>query len=128
MTVSTDVPGSARAPEFFTLVALGFASSDGKWFALTPRVLDGGDVVYVVRVPTTRIMTVSLGLGSRLPAYATSMGRVLLADLAPAELDAHLATVTLVLDRRPPARRPGPGDRGGQRLGPRRPHQPGDDA
>ncbi len=44
----------------------------------------------------TRIMTVSLGLGSRLPAYATSMGRVLLADLAPDDLEAHLAATTLV--------------------------------
>lgn len=47
-------------------------------------VLDGGEIVYVARVPTKRIMTISLGLGSRLPAFATSMGRVLLAEL-PAE-------------------------------------------
>jgi IclR family transcriptional regulator, pca regulon regulatory protein len=53
-------------------------------------VLDGTEIVYVVRVPTTRIMTISLGLGSRLPAYATSMGRVLLADLADGQLAAHL--------------------------------------
>jgi IclR family pca regulon transcriptional regulator len=110
----------------FTLQALGYASSDGKRFSLTPRVLDigyaylssldladiaqpemealvdathesssaavldGHEIVYVVRVPTKRIMTVSLGLGSRLPAHATSMGRVLLADLAPERLDDHL--------------------------------------
>jgi IclR family pca regulon transcriptional regulator len=110
----------------FTLVALGYASTDGKRFALTPRVLDlgyaylssldlasiaqgemealverthestsaavldGPEIVYVVRVPTTRIMTISLGLGSRLPAYATALGRVLLADLTPDQLDAHL--------------------------------------
>jgi len=53
-------------------------------------VLDGTEIVYVVRVPTTRIMTISLGLGSRLPAYATSMGRVLLADLDEDQLAAHL--------------------------------------
>jgi IclR family transcriptional regulator, pca regulon regulatory protein len=53
-------------------------------------VLDGTEIVYVVRVPTTRIMTISLGLGSRLPAYATSMGRVLLADLLDGQLDSHL--------------------------------------
>lgn len=53
-------------------------------------VLDGTEIVYVVRVPTTRIMTISLGLGSRLPAHATSMGRVLLADLPEAQLAAHL--------------------------------------
>ena len=46
------------------------------------------DIIYVARVPTKRIMTISLGLGSRLPAYCTSMGRVLLAELTPAELAA----------------------------------------
>jgi IclR family transcriptional regulator, pca regulon regulatory protein len=54
--------------------------------------LDLPDIVYVARVPTRRIMTVALGIGSRLPAHATSMGRVLLADLPDDELDAYLAT------------------------------------
>ncbi len=49
-------------------------------------VLDGTEIVYVVRVPTKRIMTISLALGSRLPAYTTSMGRVLLASLSPTAL------------------------------------------
>ena len=53
-------------------------------------VLDGDEVVYVARVPTKRIMTISLGLGSRLPAYCTSMGRVLLAELAREDLDGAL--------------------------------------
>lgn len=44
-------------------------------------VLDDTDIVYVARVPTKRIMTVAIGLGSRFPAYQTSMGRVLLAEL-----------------------------------------------
>lgn len=44
-------------------------------------VLDGTQIVYVARVPTKRIMTIALALGSRLPAYPTSMGRVLLAGL-----------------------------------------------
>jgi len=110
----------------FTLQTLGYASSDGRRFALTPKVLDigyaylssldltaiaqgemeslvehthescsaavldGHEIVYVVRVPTTRIMTISLGLGSRLPAYATSMGRVLLANLPADRMAAHL--------------------------------------
>ncbi|MFD5868168.1 IclR family transcriptional regulator C-terminal domain-containing protein [Corynebacterium sp. NPDC060344] len=55
-------------------------------------VLDGSDIVYVSRVPVRRIMTVSITLGTRFPAYATSMGRVLLADLPDAELDAYFAT------------------------------------
>jgi IclR family pca regulon transcriptional regulator len=100
-----------------TLVDLDYARTDGKYFELTPRVLDIGysylaslnldeivqpyletlserlgestsvsvlddtDIVYIARVPTKRIMTVAIGLGSRFPAYQTSMGRVLLAEL-----------------------------------------------
>ena len=45
-------------------------------------VLDDTDIVYVVRVPTRRIMAITLAVGTRLPAYATSMGRVLLAALS----------------------------------------------
>ena len=58
-------------------------------------VLDGDDIAYVVRVPTKRIMTVAISVGTRFPAYVTSMGRVLLANLDPAELDAHLDRVAL---------------------------------
>jgi IclR family pca regulon transcriptional regulator len=53
-------------------------------------VLDGQSIVYVARVPVRKVMTVSLGLGARLPAYCTSMGRVLLSGLADAELDSWL--------------------------------------
>jgi IclR family transcriptional regulator, pca regulon regulatory protein len=58
-------------------------------------VLDGRDIVYVVRVPTKRIMTVAISVGTRFPAWATSLGRVLLAGLSPEELDAHLAATEL---------------------------------
>ncbi len=58
-------------------------------------VFDGTEVVYVARVPTTRIMTISLAIGSRLPAYPTSMGRVLLAGLSPDALDAYLEATPL---------------------------------
>jgi IclR family pca regulon transcriptional regulator len=44
-------------------------------------VIEGCEIVYVARVPTRRVMSVSLSLGARLPALATSMGRVLLAFL-----------------------------------------------
>ena len=100
-----------------TLQTLGYVSSEGKYFSLTPRildlgfaylssmpiwnlaepamealaekvkesrsaaVLDGTDIVYVLRVSTHKIMSITLGVGSRLPAYCTSMGRVLLAGL-----------------------------------------------
>jgi IclR family pca regulon transcriptional regulator len=115
-----------------TLQQLGYVKSDGRLFALRPKVLglgyaylssltlpsiaephmetlvaevhesssasvlDGHDIVYVVRIPTKRIMTITLAVGSRLPAYATSMGRVLLAELTPDELDEHLATAKLL--------------------------------
>jgi IclR family pca regulon transcriptional regulator len=50
-------------------------------------VLDSADIVYVARVPTSeRIMSINLGLGTRLPAQATSMGRVLLAYRPPGEV------------------------------------------
>jgi len=52
-------------------------------------VLDGNEVVYVARVPTHRIMRVAISVGTRFPAFATSMGRVLLAALPPAEAETH---------------------------------------
>lgn len=112
-----------------TLVDLGYVRSDGRLFALTPRVLelgyaylsglglpqvarphlqdlsravrestsvsvlDGADIVYVARVPTARIMSVAIDVGTRFPAYATSMGRVLLAGLPAEELAQRLAGV-----------------------------------
>lgn len=109
-----------------TLQTLGYVESDGKLFALTPRildlgfaylssmpiwnlaepvmealvdevkescsaaVLDGTDIVYVLRVPTRKIMSIGLGVGSRLPAYCTSMGRMLLAALPDEAVREHL--------------------------------------
>jgi IclR family pca regulon transcriptional regulator len=58
-------------------------------------VLDRDEIVYVARVPTKRIMTISLAVGSRLPAFATSMGRVMLADLPDVQIDAFLARAEL---------------------------------
>jgi IclR family pca regulon transcriptional regulator len=58
-------------------------------------VLDGDQIVYVARVPTTRIMRIALALGSRLPALATSLGRVLVADLPPSRRSEFLATARL---------------------------------
>jgi IclR family pca regulon transcriptional regulator len=71
--------------------------------ALTKRVnesasvsiLDGAEIVYIARVPVSRIMTVSITIGTRFPAYATSMGRVLLAGLPERELTDYLANVEL---------------------------------
>lgn len=110
-----------------TLEKLGYMRSEGRFFRLTPKILDLGfsylssipfwklaqpvleqltasvnenssisvldecEVVYVMRVPTRKIiMSVNLDIGSRLPAYCTSMGRVLLAGLPEAECNAIL--------------------------------------
>jgi IclR family pca regulon transcriptional regulator len=58
-------------------------------------VLSGQDVVYVARVPGRRILSVALNVGTRLPAWCTSMGRVLLSDMPKDELDAFLATARI---------------------------------
>lgn len=126
--------GLARATArrfLHTLVAIGYASTDGREFWLTPRVLelgfgyltsqplvsvakprlealsrevdessslsvlDGTDIVYISRVPVRRIMRVDISVGTRFPAWATSMGRVLLADLDADALDAYFSAVDL---------------------------------
>jgi IclR family pca regulon transcriptional regulator len=127
-----------------TLMRLGYADFDGKFFTLTPRilrlghaylsgtplprilqpaldrlaaetdescsaaVLDGTEIVYVARAARRRVMSVGLDVGSRLPAYCSSMGRVLLAALAEDDALARLkaterrkltpATLTAVTD------------------------------
>jgi IclR family transcriptional regulator, pca regulon regulatory protein len=58
-------------------------------------VLDGDEVVYVARVPTKRIMTVTISVGTRFPAYATSMGRILLAAQGEQWLNGYFASVKL---------------------------------
>jgi IclR family pca regulon transcriptional regulator len=58
-------------------------------------VLEGTDIAYVARVSTRRIMTVGITVGTRFPAYATSMGRVLLAALPPAKLHDYLAAAEI---------------------------------
>ncbi|WP_341645507.1 IclR family transcriptional regulator domain-containing protein [Thauera sp. SDU_THAU2] len=59
-------------------------------------VLDGGDIVYIARAAASRIMSPSLNVGNRLPAYATSIGVVLLAHLPEAELEAYLARTSFL--------------------------------
>lgn len=114
-----------------TLVRLGYAAHDGKFFALLPRVmrlghaylattplpalvqpfldrlsaevgesasvsiLDGTEILYVARAAQRRVMSIGLGVGSRLPAYCASMGRVLLAALPAHEAEALLRRTDL---------------------------------
>ncbi|HEV7978231.1 IclR family transcriptional regulator domain-containing protein [Amycolatopsis sp.] len=58
-------------------------------------VLEGTDIVYVARVAVSRIMTVTINVGTRFPAYATSMGHVLLAGLTDDELTTYLSAARL---------------------------------
>jgi IclR family pca regulon transcriptional regulator len=58
-------------------------------------VLDDTEVVYIARAATRRIMSIGLGVGSRLPAYCTSLGRVLLAYQDEAWLQAYFARTPL---------------------------------
>ncbi|HYH90847.1 MAG TPA: IclR family transcriptional regulator C-terminal domain-containing protein [Solirubrobacteraceae bacterium] len=129
---STGLTRAAARRFLLTLADLGYVRTDGRWFTLSPRilelgyaylssqsltdvaephlerlvaevhesssvsVLDGEDIVYVARVPTSRIMTVSINVGTRFPAYATSMGRVLLSRLSDDELEDYLGRVELL--------------------------------
>lgn len=63
---------------------LKVAESTGESASL--GVLDGTDVVYAARVPVRRIMSINVSVGTRVPAYATSMGRALLAWASEEEL------------------------------------------
>jgi IclR family transcriptional regulator, pca regulon regulatory protein len=58
-------------------------------------VLDGVDIAYITRSRTNRLLMLGIHVGARLPALTTSMGRVLLANMPPNELDAFLAEVTI---------------------------------
>jgi IclR family pca regulon transcriptional regulator len=131
LTEVAEYTGLTRASArrfLLTLVHAGYAETDGKRFALTPRllelghsvmaassvwdiarpvlaglserlgescygaVLDGSDVLYVLHIPSARhLINVDLRVGSRTPAYCTSVGRVLLAGLTPAAAERVLA-------------------------------------
>ena len=58
-------------------------------------VLDRDEILYVARSATSRIISVGLTVGSRLPAYCTSMGRVLLAAMSDKEIAAYLERVAI---------------------------------
>ena len=59
-------------------------------------VLSGEDIVYVARIPGRHILSVALHVGTRLPAWCTSMGRVLLSDLPATELRHFIASARIV--------------------------------
>lgn len=114
---ATGLTRAAARRFLLTLVELGYVATDGRYYELTPRVLelgyaflsglsfpevalprverlvaevgeaseaailDGHEIVYVVRVPGPALMTIAVNVGARMPAYATALGRVLLAGL-----------------------------------------------
>jgi IclR family pca regulon transcriptional regulator len=57
--------------------------------------LDGDEIVYIARSTVSRVMSDDLHIGSRLPAYCTSIGRVLLAYMPAEQLEPYLARVVL---------------------------------
>lgn len=73
------------------LEELALATDDSAALA----VLDGTDIVYVARASVRTVMRLEAHVGTRYPAYCTSMGRVLLAGLAPARLDRYFETAKL---------------------------------
>ena len=55
--------------------------------------LDELEIIYVARAHVTRIMSIDLGVGSRLPAFCTSMGRVLIAHMQPEEMEEYIRRI-----------------------------------
>jgi IclR family pca regulon transcriptional regulator len=90
---SQSIPEVAR-PHIEALVAKVEESSE-------IAVLDGDEVVYILRITGPRILTTAISIGTRLPAHVTSLGRVMLAGLEPEQLEEYLATAELrkVADR-----------------------------
>jgi IclR family pca regulon transcriptional regulator len=114
---STDLSRAGARRQLLTLHALGYMKTDGKFFSLSPKVLELGfsylssqnwlsttspwleilrdeldesvsvtvlertEVIYVARFPVNRVMTMSMDIGARAPAFCTAMGRVLLSEL-----------------------------------------------
>ncbi len=69
--------------------------SAGTQESFSVATLDGDDIVYIARSSANRVMAVDLHIGSRLPAYCTSMGRILLAFLPPEQTEQYLARAVL---------------------------------
>ncbi len=128
-TTGLDRAGARRF--LLTLIDLGYVRHDGRYYALTPQVLefgyaylagralpqiaephlqrltdqfkemtsvavlDGDDIRYVAQIPSPKLLSVAIPVGSRFPAHATSMGKVLLAHIPPERLEARLATMEL---------------------------------
>ncbi len=106
--VRADGPGFALTPRVLDL-GVAYVRSQGLWEVARPHMehlsartnescsvaqLDGSDIVYVARVAVPKIVALAVQIGTRFPALPTSLGKVLLAALDPAEVDAVLAEPT----------------------------------
>ncbi|WP_086664839.1 IclR family transcriptional regulator domain-containing protein [Lentzea kentuckyensis] len=100
--------GFALTPKVLEL-GVAYIRSTGLWEVARPHMerlvertnescsiaqLDGSDIVYVARVAVPKIVTLSVQIGTKFPALQTSLGKVQLAALTPAELDDVLAQPT----------------------------------
>jgi IclR family pca regulon transcriptional regulator len=128
---ATDLAPATARRFVLTLVDLGYMRAEGRWFRLSPRVLelgrpylssmtlpalaaphlralvadvresssiailDGSDIVYVAHEAAKRLMSVQVTVGTRDPAFATSLGRVLIAGKSDEWLEASLASLQL---------------------------------
>lgn len=103
--VRADERGFALTPRVLDL-GMSYVQSMGLWDLARPHMerlvsrthesssvaqLDGSDIVYVARVAVPKIITLAVSIGTRFPALQTSLGKVLLADMAPDEVDQVLA-------------------------------------
>lgn len=103
--VRADGAGFALTPRVLEL-GVAYVRSMGLWEVARPHMerlsertnesvsvaqLDGSDIVYVARVAVPKIVTLTVQIGTRFPALPTSLGKVLLAALSPAEVDQVLA-------------------------------------
>ncbi|GAC1416936.1 MAG: IclR family transcriptional regulator C-terminal domain-containing protein [Burkholderiaceae bacterium] len=59
--------------------------------ACSTAVLDGDETVYLARASSSKLISPNINVGRRVPAYCTSIGRVLLPSLSPDELDTYLS-------------------------------------
>ena len=139
---ATDLAPATARRFVLTLVDLGYMRAEGRWFRLSPRVLelgrpylasltlpeiarphlrefvadvresssiailDGGDIVYVAHEAAKRLMSVQVTVGTRDPAFATSLGRVLIAANTDESLSASLADASADADHAVDDRRP----------------------
>lgn len=106
--VRAEGAGFALTPRVLDL-GVAYVRSQGLWDIARPHMeelsartnescsvaqLDGSDIVYVARVAVPKIVALAVQIGTRFPALQTSLGKVLLAALGPAEVDAVLAEPT----------------------------------